>query len=123
MSHHQAHFIFPHERLEAFHVALDLAEVSQRVVDRIPRGHRRLADQLQRSGSAPALLIAEGANRRAAGEKRQRFSEASGEAGEVAAAVAVGQRLGIVTEQDGAELRQLAARVVAMTTRLIQRFS
>ena len=120
---HQADFIFPHERLDAFHVAVELAEVSQRVADRIPRGYRRLADQLQRSGTAPALLIAEGANRRAVGDKRQRFSEANGEAGEAAATVAVGQRLGVVSEQDGAQVRRLAARVAAMMTRLVRRFS
>lgn len=122
MSHSDA-FIFPHERLEAFHVALELAEVSQQVARRIPRGCRRLADQLQRAGTAPALLIAEGANRRATGDKRQRFSEANGEAGEAAAAVLVGQRLGVVSEGDAMAVRRLAARVVAMTTRLVRRFS
>ena len=116
-------FIFPHERLEAFHVALDLAEVSKRVASHIPRGHRGLADQLQRAGAAPALLIAEGANRRAAGDKRQRFSEANGEAGEVAAAVTLGLRLGVVSAQHASQVRSLAARVAAMTTRLVRRFS
>lgn len=116
-------FIFPHERLDAFRVALDLAQTSQRVAQRIGRGHRKLADQLQRSGRAPALLIAEGANRRASGDKRQRFSEANGECGEVAATAAVGVRLGVISRQDEAELRRLAGRVAAMMTRLVQRFS
>jgi len=119
----QVSFTFPHERLDVFHVAVELAEVSRGVADRIPRGYRRLADQLQRSGTAPALLIAEGANRRARGDKRQRFSEANGEAGEAAATVTVGLRLGVVSEQDGMAVRRLAARVAAMSTRLVRRFS
>ena len=59
--HDTTRFTFPHERLDAYHVALELAKMACRMASRIPRGHRKLADQLQRSGTAPVCLIAEGA--------------------------------------------------------------
>ena len=76
---------FPHTRLKVFHVALEMATQAKMIADRIPRGHRSLADQLHRAASSVVLNIGEGANRTTSGAKRQRYSEARGEAGEVAA--------------------------------------
>ncbi len=66
-------------------------------------------------------LLAEGANRRGAALKRQRFNESRGECGEVAAAADL-----LVTLEVGdpvllAALKQRASRVSAMLTRLIGR--
>jgi four helix bundle protein len=116
-------FVFPHERLDAFHAAIALAEQTQRLAQRIPRGYRHLADQLQRAGSAPALLISEGANRRGTGEKRQRFGEAAGETGEAVAIAQVAERLQLVPSAEVQELRLVAARLTAMLSRLVQRFT
>ena len=79
---------FPHERLDAYRVALELAGAARRLAAQIPRGHRSLADHLLRAATNTVLLLAEGANRRGAGEKRQRFVESRGECGEAAAAAA-----------------------------------
>jgi len=75
---HQS-FSFPHNRLEVFRVALDMAVQAKLVAGRVPRGHRSLADQLLRASGSTVLLICEGANRYTAGSKRQRYSEACGE--------------------------------------------
>jgi hypothetical protein len=48
---HQS-FSFPHNRLDVFRVALDMAVQAKRVADRVPRGHRSLADQLLRSSGS-----------------------------------------------------------------------
>ena len=68
------------------------------------------------------LLIAEGANRRTAGDKRQRFSMARGECGECAAATEVALTLRLVPRDEAQRVMVLAGRVAAMLTRLIQRF-
>ena len=39
-------FPFPHNRLEVFQVSLEMASQAKRVADRVPRGHRSLADVL-----------------------------------------------------------------------------
>lgn len=69
------------------------------------------------------LLLAVGANRRTAKEKRQRLGESRGECGEVAAAadLVVVMDLGPLPEAD--ELKHLAGRVSAMLTGLIARLS
>ena len=81
---------FAHDRLDVYELALDLAVLAKEISEQIPRGYRSLSDQLIRSGSGVVLLIAEGANRSSAAQKRQRFIEARGECGEAAATVELG---------------------------------
>lgn len=114
---------FPHHKLDAWHVAVELAKAGRALAARIPTGDKDLAQQLKRSSTAAVLLIAEGAGRRTAGHKRARFSEARGECSETAAAAELAGVLGLVREDEAAEVVALAGRVAAMMTRLIQRFS
>lgn len=114
---------FPHERLDAFWVALELAVVCQRIADGIPRGYRHVADQLQRAGTGVPLLVAEGANRASRGQKRQRFEEARGECGEAAAAARLALALKLANAAEVQAAQALAGREAAMLTKLIQRFS
>jgi four helix bundle protein len=67
------------------------------------------------------LLIGEGANRYSAGQKRQRYSEARGECGEVAAALELLMALDLVPRTEAEATLALAARVGAMLTRLVAR--
>ncbi len=90
-------------------------------VDRVPRGHRKWADQLVRAAGSTVGLIGEGANRYTAGQKRQKFTEARGEAGEVAAWVEQLALCGLAPDAEATEVLGLANRVCAMLTRLIQR--
>jgi four helix bundle protein len=113
---------FPHEKLDAYTVALKMAILAKQTADRIPRGHRSLADHLVRSATNAVLLLAEGANRRGSSEKRQRFVESRGECGEVAAAADLVLLLDLTSVRAEAEaLKRHAARVSAMLTRLIAR--
>lgn len=114
-------FPFSHSKLDVFHVALELAAQARRISDRVPRGYRSFADQLKRAAGSTVLLIGEGANRYSAGAKRQRYSEARGECGEVAAALQLLVALELVPKQEVEEALSLAGRIGAMLTRLIQR--
>jgi four helix bundle protein len=67
------------------------------------------------------LLLAEGANRRTEGEKRQRFGESRGECGEVAAAADLVIVMELGPQADAYELKALASRVSAMLTGLLHR--
>jgi four helix bundle protein len=112
---------FPHEKLDAYHVAVEMAVLANTLAERIPRGHRNIADHMLRAASNTVLLLAEGANRRGAGQKRQRFVESRGECGEVAAAADLLLAYDIASRPDTEQLRRLSARVGAMLTRLIAR--
>lgn len=113
--------VFPHERLDAYQVALRMAALAKKVAASIPRGHRNVADHMQRSAQNTVLLLAEGANRRTAGEKRQRFGESRGECGEVAASADLVIVMELGSRGDAQELKALAARVSAMLTGLLKR--
>ena len=114
---------FPHQRLDVYRVALQLAQQSKGLADRIPRGYRSFADQLIRAAGSTVLLIGEGANRFSKGQKRQRYAEARGECGEVAAALDLLVALELVPRSDAQQALVLAGRVGAMLTRLLQRFA
>jgi four helix bundle protein len=112
---------FPHEKLDAYQVALKMTALANKLAEEIPRGHRSIADHLLRASSNTVLLLAEGANRRGAGLKRQRFVESRGECGEVGAAADLLVVLNMGSAADADELKRLASRVSAMLTRLIAR--
>ena len=114
---------FPHHRLEVYRVSIKLARQARIVADKVPRGYRSLSDQLLRAATSTVLLIGEGASRYGKGLKRQRYREARGECGEVAAAL---EMLSVLELVDGDEVERvlgLAGRVQAMLTGLVQRFS
>ena len=114
---------FLHHRLDVYHLALELAGSARRIADRVPRGYRGLAEQLLRSGPAVALLVAEGANRFTAPQKRQRFIEARGECGEAAATVEVLQVMGLVSAKELGSFEETASRVGKMLTALVKKHS
>ncbi len=114
---------FAHHKLDVWHAAKDLAVHGRALAHSIPRGDRDLADQLRRAATAPVLLIGEGANRLNAGEKRQRFNEARGEACEAAVAAELAAVLELVAADDAERVIHIADKIAAMLTRLIQRFS
>lgn len=116
-------FTFTFERLEAYQLARELTRMTARMAAQIPRGYGHLTDHLVRSGSAPARLIAEGALRTTRGGKRQRFSEALGECGEAVATAQQAVDLNLIPESEYSLLRSVAARVAAMTSRLVRKFS
>jgi four helix bundle protein len=111
---------FSHHKLDCYRVALEMLRDVHRVTTRIPRGYRSFADQLLRAAGETVALIGEGANRFTKGQKRQRFTEARGEAGEVAVHVEAIRAMELICEHDANRLLGKADRVCAMLTRLIQ---
>ena len=99
-----------------------MAALAKELAAEIPRGHRNVADHLERAADNTVLLMAEGANRRGPALKRQRFAESRGEAGEVAAAGDLILVLGLGSPVKARTLKNLAGRVCMMLTRLIAKF-
>ncbi|MDJ0974669.1 MAG: four helix bundle protein [Planctomycetota bacterium] len=112
---------FAHQRLDAFHIAMELTIGIERLAADLPRGHADLKDQVRRAASATMRNITEGANRWAPRDKAARFVIARGECGECDAVLEMVQRLRLVPASQARRLRQLAHRVGAMLTGLIQR--
>ena len=121
MAQHTFHFT--HYKLDAYRVARELADLVMVIVTQVPRGHHKMVDQIVRAASGTEALIAEGANRYSSKQKRQRFVEARGEAGEVAAHLERLARYRFITEEQLMTGLGLADRLCAMLTGLIKRHS
>jgi four helix bundle protein len=109
-------FHFTHYKLDAYCVARELADLVMVLSKQVPRGHHKLVDQVVRSATGAEALIAEGANRYTPKQKRQRFIEARGEAGETAAHLERLRRLGFISEEQLMAGLSRADRVCAMLT-------
>jgi four helix bundle protein len=118
---HQTSTGFAHQRLDAFHVAMDLTVGVERLAAGLPKGHADLKDQVRRAASATMRNIAEAANRWSARDKIARFQIARGECGECDAALEVILLLRLAPARPVRELRRLADRAGAMLTALIRR--
>ena len=112
---------FPHRKLVAYQSAMEMARQAKEIADGIPRGYRSFADQLLRAAGATVLLVAEGANRRSRGSKRQRFEEALGECGEAAGNVEMLMTLGLVDAVVANTFADVAGRTGAMIAGLAWR--
>ncbi len=114
---------FAHQRLDAYHVAQQLAVGCVRLSQQVPRGFAEIRDQARRSALATVRHIAEGASRTSPADKRARFTVARGEVAELDATLETALRLDLVPPTSVHELRRLTQRVGAMLTGLIQRES
>jgi four helix bundle protein len=98
-----------------------MAALAKKIAEQVPRGHRKCRRSSASGRVEYGVALAEGANRRGAGEKRQRFVESRGECGEVGAAADLLLAYDIGSRADAETLKRLASRVSAMLTRLIGR--
>ena len=112
---------FAHQRLDVYHVALDLFAGVEDLASRFPRGHRDLRDQLRRAAAATVRHIAEGANRAHPADKAARFLVAKGEIGECDACLQMATILNLGCLEVLASLRLSADRIAAMLTGLVRR--
>ena len=112
---------FAHQRLDVYHVALDLYRGVEELAAGLPRGYADLKDQLRRAAAATVRHVAEGANRVHPKDKAARFMVARGEVGEVDAVLEMAGISGLARPARLAQLRGLTDRVAAMLFGLIRR--
>jgi four helix bundle protein len=107
-----------HERLEVYHVALELFDLIDEIVERMPRGRGDLANQLSRAALSIVNNIAEGAGKYSPGDKRRYYLSAIGSTTECAAMLEVCRRRRLVSDETVPRAKRLAERVVSMLVRL-----
>ena len=97
--------------------SLDLTEFVADVLRRLPRGYGFLADQLRRAAASVPLNYLEGCGRAGTAERRQFFQVASGSAHEVAAALDVMHRFGVLSDGDRTKGQDVCDHIIAMLRR------
>jgi four helix bundle protein len=74
-----------HERLDVYHLALDVLVLASEIIKGLPRGRSHLSDQVSRASLPLALNLAEGARKHSKPDKRRYYLTAGGSATESAA--------------------------------------
>ena len=112
---------FDHEKLDAYHVAIDLVAIANRTVSEMPRGHSYLADQYRRAATSVPLNIAEGAGEYALREKARFYRIARRSATECAAIIDVCRKLELTPVEHLDIGRELLLRLVAMLIKMARK--
>ncbi len=113
---------FDHERLDVYQRALDFLAHASGIIERLPRGHAHLADQLTRASTSIVLNIAEGAGNYSRGDKRRYYLSAAGSTTECAAILDVCERLKLIEAHDHRVGKEQLDRVMAMLVKLATAF-
>jgi four helix bundle protein len=106
------------QRLDVYQRSIDFLDIAIGVLDRLPRGHAKVADQLNRASMSIILNIAEGYGKTSQRDKKNYYSIARGSAMECAAILDVLQRKKLVAQQDYDDAMELATRVVSMLSKM-----
>ena len=112
--------ILDHERLDVYRLALDFLVLANQVMEKLPRGHGHLCDQLTRASTSIVLNLAEGAGKHSKADKRRYYLSARGSATESAALLDVLSRLALLDEAGHKAGKEMLVRVVSMLIKLAQ---
>jgi len=113
--------ILDHEKLDAYHIAIEFVILTDMVIEHLPRGRGSLSDQLQRAALSIPLNIAEGAGEYSIDEKVRFYRMAKRSATECAGILDVCQKLQLLDEQKYMRGRELIVRIVSILTKMAQR--
>ena len=107
-----------YERLDVYQCALQFATLSFQVLEKMPRGHGELSDQLRRATISIPLNIAEGAGKTTDRERARYHAIARGSAMECAAIVDLLRLQTLVDVQTATTAKALCVRIVSMLSRM-----
>ena len=107
------------QKLDVYLRSIEFLAFVHRLLQRLPKGHADLADQLRRSAQSTPQNIAEGAGRMSKADKARHYTIARGSAMESASHLDVMKVGGLIDDEQYAQGIALLERVVAMLTRLI----
>ena len=109
-----------YDNTRIYHRSLELIDLTRIVIAELPSGYGFLADQLRRAASSIPLNFAEGYGKHTKREQRRFFMIARGSACEVAAALDVAWRFGVIADDHhtrGCELCDHLARMLTLFRR------
>jgi four helix bundle protein len=110
-----------HTKLDVYHLALDLLDLLDRLLDGLPAGRAHLKDQLDRAGTSIVLNIAEGAGEFSLPDKQRFYRMAKRSATETAAIIDILARRGQAPAEQLHPIQDTIIRVVSMLTKLAAR--
>ena len=107
-----------HEKLDVYQCALRFAALAFQVLERMPRGHAELSDQLRRATLSIPLNIAEGAGNPTDKDRSRFHAIARGSAMECGAILDLLLLQALVEPQTVHQAKSLLVRLVAMLSKM-----
>ena len=108
--------MFGHEKLRAYPKSIEFVALTYAIVEKLPKGHGKLIDQLQRAAISVPLNIAEGSGKISESDKKRYYSIARGSAMECVAMLDVLYSLTLLDTQSRDLGRELLNEVVGILT-------
>jgi four helix bundle protein len=112
---------FDHEKLDVYHLATDFFVLANTIIDSLPKGRSKLADQLSRASLSICAYIAEGAGEFSGDAKASFYRIACRSATECAAILDASKKIGIADEHVTKDARAKLLRIVSMLIKLSKR--
>jgi four helix bundle protein len=110
-----------HEDLDVYRASIEFAALAAVLLEKLPRGHAALADQLRRAAFSIPLNIAEGYGKRTQADRSRFYDIARGSAHESGAIWDVAKLVGLLDEDSYAQGKTLLQRIVSMLVRMVER--
>jgi four helix bundle protein len=107
-----------HEKLDVYQCALRFATVAFRILEKMPRGHAELSDQLKRATLSIPLNIAEGAGKPTDKDRSRFHAIARGSAMECGAILDMLHLQALADPPAIIEAKSLLVRIVAMLSKM-----
>ena len=106
------------ERLDVYRCALEFAALAFRIVERLPRGHSQLTDQLRRATISIPLNMAEGSGKTSDRDRARFHAIARGSAMECAAILDILRLQALIEPELESQAKVLAVRIVSMLSKM-----
>ena len=107
-----------HEKLDVYKCSIQFAALSFRFIERLPRGHAHLSDQLRRAAMSIALNIAEGSGKKSRADRARYYAISRDSAMERGAIGDLLKLQGLADSKDLDEAKGLLVRIVGMLTKM-----
>lgn len=112
---------FDHDKLDVYHLAIDFYATADQIIDALPKGRSKLADQLGRAALSISANIAEGAGEFSGDAKASFYRIASRSATECAAILDACNKVGIADVGLTTKGIEMLLRIVSMLIKLCKR--
>jgi four helix bundle protein len=107
------------QKLDVYQRSIDFLAFARRLLQRVPKGHADLVDQLRRAAQSIPQNVAEGAGKTTRPDKAKHYTIARGSAMECAAHLDVMRVEELIDDEHYGRGVELLERVVAMLTKMI----
>jgi four helix bundle protein len=107
-----------HEKLKVYQCSIEFLALCSQMIERFPRGHAYLSDQLKRASLSIPLNIAEAAGRSSQGEGERFYGIARGSAMECGAILDACGVLRLADEYMLQKGKSLLVRIVSMLSKM-----